>query len=149
MKWYNYPSSILRVKLDISGGMSMNSINSKVIDKIEKTEPGKVFNYFYFSDITDNYIALSKSLSRLTKNKTIKSVEKGVFYKPQKTKYGEINPNAEEIIRNEIKPGDQTIGYITGINMFNRLGFTTQISNVVEIAIRKRRKPKVIMGIKI
>jgi hypothetical protein len=33
--------------------------------------------------------------------------------------------------------------------MYNKLGFTTQISNVVEIAIRTRRKPKEVMGIKI
>lgn len=127
----------------------MNSINSMVIDKIEKIEPGKVFNYSEFSDITDNYIALSKSLSRLTKNQKIKSVEKGVFYKPRKTRFGELKPNTEEIIRNEIKPNKKTIGYITGVNMYNKLGFTTQISNVVEIAIRTRRKPKEVMGIKI
>jgi len=129
--------------------MKMNSINSMVIDKIDKIEPGIVFNYYDFSDITDNYIALAKVLSRLTKTEQIKKIEKGVFYKPRKTRFGEIKPRAEEIIKNELKPQEKIIAYITGINMYNKLGFTTQISTVIEIAIKTRRNPKEIMGIKI
>lgn len=127
----------------------MNSINSMVVEKIENIEPGRVFNYYDFSDITDNYIALAKALSRLTKSEQIKKIEKGMFYKPRKSRFGEIKPKPEEIIKKELKPEKKIIAYITGVNMYNKLGFTTQISTVIEIAVKTRRNPKEIMGIKI
>jgi len=43
----------------------------------------------------------------------------------------------------------QITGYVTGVNLYNKLGLTTQISNVIEIAINKRKLSKEIMGNKI
>lgn len=54
-----------------------------------------------------------------------------------------------KIIKKELEINDKTTGYITGLALYNQLGLTTQIPNVVEIATNKRKLPKVVYGTKV
>lgn len=118
-------------------------------NRIEGFNPGLVIKYSDLEDITDNAIALSKALSRMVKANKLEKIEKGVFYKPKLSKFGKINPSINEIIKKECEKNGETIAYITGVNLYNKLGLTTQISNVIEIASNKRKPTKDIMGNKI
>ena len=115
-------------------------------NRIEGFNPGLVIKYSDLEDITDNAIALSKALSRMVKANKLEKIEKGVFYKPKLSKFGKINPSINEIIKKECEKNGEIIAYITGVNLYNKLGLTTQISNVIELASNKRKPTKEIMG---
>lgn len=118
-------------------------------NRIDGFNPGLVIKYSDLEDISDNAIALSKALSRMVKANKLEKIEKGVFYKPKLSKFGKINPSINEIIKKECEKNSEIVAYITGINLYNKLGLTTQISNVIELASNKRKPIKEIMGNKI
>lgn len=118
-------------------------------NRIDGFNPGLVIKYSDLEDITDNAIALSKALSRMVKANKLEKIEKGVFYKPKLSKFGKINPSINEIIKKECEKNGEIIAYITGVNLYNKLGLTTQISNVIELASNKRKPTKEIIGNKI
>lgn len=125
------------------------NIALEVRNRINSLDYGIVIKYSDLIDITDNVLALSKALSRMVKDNKLEKIEKGVFYKPKNSKFGKISPNINEIVKKELEKDGDISGYITGINLYNKLGLTTQISNVIEIATNKRKVPKEIMGTKI
>lgn len=124
-------------------------IATQVREYIDSLEDGSIFKYNNLSGISDNKMAIAKILSRLTKEEKINRIEKGVFYKVKKTRFGVLNPELEEIIKSEVKSNRKITGYISGAFSYNKLGLTTQIPNVVEIVTEKRKPSKIIGGIKI
>ncbi len=125
------------------------SIALEVRNRINSFDYGAIIKYGDLIDITDNVMALSKALSRMVQDNKLEKVEKGVFYKPKVSKFGKVGPNINEIINKELEKDGKIVGYITGVNLYNKLGLTTQISNEIEIATNKRKTPKEIFGKKI
>ena len=121
----------------------------EVRNRINSFDSGILIKYSDLTDITENVLALSKALSRMVKENKLEKIEKGVFYKPKKSKFGRISPSINEVIKKELEKNGEMVGYITGINLYNKLGLTTQISNVIEIGINKRKASKEIMGTKV
>ena len=74
-------------------------------------------------------------LNRLKNQGVIKSEYKGVYYKPVISIFGEMGLNQTRLIQLKyLKDREQNIkGYVTGAKLFNNLGFTTQVPNVIEI----------------
>jgi len=64
----------------------------------------------------------------------ISRLTKGVFYKPKRTKYGILKPSEQEIIDLIITKKLNSKAYVTGINVYNKIGLTTQVSNVITIS---------------
>ena len=62
---------------------------------------------------------------------------------------GELPLSIKDFIQKYLYIGKKRIGYITGTNLFNRYGLTTQLSNVMEIATNTRKNPREYEGIKI
>ena len=73
------------------------------------------------------------ALYRLVKSGKIKRLSKGRFYKPKQGIVGKLNPNEYEVVKDLLKDGNKIIGYITGYGIFNKLGLTTQVPNVIQI----------------
>ena len=121
----------------------------EVRNRINSFDSGILIKYSDLTDITENVLALSKALSRMVKENKLEKIEKGVFYKPKKSKFGRISPSINEVIKKELEKNGEMVGYITGINLYNKLGLTTQISNVIEIGINKRKASKEVMGTKV
>lgn len=109
-------------------------------DKINEFDEGKIFDYNNFKIDRSKSMALSKALSRLTKAGKIKRLKRGIYYKPKKTKYGELNPDENEILKNIIYENNKRVGYITGVKLYNKLGLTTQVANEYQIAVNKLKK---------
>jgi len=107
--------------------MSVAQITRNFVDSIEN---GKIFMYDDILD--DNKMGIAIELSRLFKKGLIKKVSKGKYYKPKITPFGEIGPSSDEKIKSFIEASNND--YVSGISNLNRLGLTTQVSNVITIA---------------
>ncbi len=104
---------------------------------IEQIESGKVFTYV---DIpSDKISTVTVELSRLYKQGVIKKISKGKYYKPKKTRFGEIGPNSKEKLNSYIN-ATKKLSYETGLNSFRQLGLTTQVPNVITIATDKSNR---------
>ena len=110
-------------------------IAKEVKARIEEMEEGRIISYQDFQDF-DNQGAVALALSRLCKEEKIRRLQKGKYYKPKKTKFGELEPGDARIVSGVL--GEE--GYVTGLTAYNRLGLTTQVPN--EITIKGRKYPR-------
>ena len=127
----------------------MKSIGSIVKNSIDNFQPGQVFDYSLFPVRSDAFMALAKSLSRMTKEGQIVRLSRGKYYKPQKSVFGGLKPDENQLIHSLTQVGDKTIGYVTGLAAFNALGLTSQVSNTLIIARGSNQPAKNIMGYKV
>lgn len=110
---------------------------------------GEVFSHARFSSKNKNDQAVIKALGRLVKRGQILRAEKGKYYKPRNTRFGILRPEEGEVIRSLTLKNNKPIGYLTGMSLYNRLGLTTQVSNVLTIARNSRLPDKELSGYKI
>lgn len=75
-------------------------------------------------------------LNRMTKENVIKSAYKGIYYVPEKNIFGEIPLATRKIVKYKyfVDKYGNIKGYITGATLFNKVGLTTQVSNLMDIA---------------
>jgi hypothetical protein len=102
-------------------------VTYKIKTKIDKITPGKIFNYHDLGILNQEYKAAAKAISRLVNQKSIKRISTGIFYKPQKTVFGELKPSENEQLRSYLFNGKKRVAYVTGSALFNRLNLTTQV----------------------
>ena len=76
--------------------------------------------------------ALSKALERLEGSGRIVRLSKGIYYVPQKSKYGTMSMNQKDIVNHFLGSSGKN-GLLTGYSLFNKYGITTQISKNVEL----------------
>lgn len=77
---------------------------------------------------------LCKELNKLCADKQLIRYEKGVYYIPKKTPLGLIPLNPRKVIEKKyISDGEKTIGYYSGMTLFNQLGLSTQMPNILEL----------------
>lgn len=93
--------------------------------------------------------ALRKSLSRMAKTGEIKRFQKGIYYIPEKTLFGESSLNPADVIRRKYLSDEKNqYGVLTGMALLNKWGLTTQVPNVIEISTNNEtnRKRQVLIG---
>ena len=117
-------------------------VSALVANKINRLKTGYVFTYYDFDIPVDKINALKKSLSRMVKAGKIVRLSKGQFYKPEKTEFGMLQPPEYQIVKDLLEEKNKTIGYITGVSIYNKLGLTTQVSNTIQIGTNIDRKPR-------
>ena len=105
-----------------------------IVDKINKLPKGYVFTYTDFVTEVTRREAVIKHLNRMVASKKIEKLSKGKYYKPQNTPFGNLMPEQYQIVKDLIEKNGKVVGYITGNSFFNAKGFTTQVSNVIQIA---------------
>ena len=91
----------------------------------------------FLSDIRyEDYSAiwLKKELAKLCGNGKIIRYERGIYYIPVKTPFGNsiLNPNTI-IERKYLSDKGKRIGFYTGITALQQAGLSTQMSNIPEI----------------
>ncbi|WP_349318389.1 DUF6088 family protein [Chitinophaga sp. MM2321] len=129
--------------------IKQQTISNKVKRKVASIPLGEVFTYRYFSGGPDEEQALAQVLSRLTRAGKLVRVGKGKYYKPVTTRFGTLRPSEAEVIKTLTQKGNESTGYLTGTGLYNRLGLTTQLSNVITIARNSRLPLKELKGYKI
>lgn len=112
-------------------------ISQVVKSGIDSMPEGKIFDYSYFDLPQSGELTLAKALSRLTSTGIIQRLSKGKYYRPRNTIFGKIQPDENEIIRTLTYQEGRITGYLTGITIYNRLGLTTQVPNVLIIGTNK------------
>lgn len=90
--------------------------------------------------------SLRQEMKKLTDEGKLIRLYNGVYYKPYKTVLGtEGKISIDKFIEKKyIKTNNELSGYICGISLYNKYGFTTQIPSVIEVtsneATTKQRK---------
>jgi hypothetical protein len=114
-------------------------VAARIKSKINRIQPGKIFKYSDLGVSRNEYGAAVKTLSRLVKEKFVKRLSTGVFYKSKTTAFGELGPSESEQLRPYLFNGRKRIAYVTGAALFNQLSLTTQVPKDIDLASRAKR----------
>ncbi len=112
------------------------NIARKIEGRLKSIKDGETFTYEQLSIDKEEYLAAAKAIERLIKKGKIKRVSPGQFFKPKKTVFGELFPNDEEILKPYLFNNGKRTAYVTGTYLYNKLGLTTQIPQIIKIASR-------------
>lgn len=105
-----------------------------IIFKINRFPNGYIFTYSDFITEVNKKEAIVKSLNRLAASGKISKISKGRYYKPENTPFGKLQPDQKQIVKDLLEDNSgKIIGYLTGYSIYNELGLTSQISNVIQI----------------
>lgn len=115
-------------------------ITDIVIENIEKFAYGYVFSASDFPVDVTKQKSVNKVLENLTKAGKIRRLSKGRYYKTKITEFGELPPDSYQIVKDLLEENGKPIGYITGYQIFNELGLTTQVSAILQIGTIKDKK---------
>jgi len=118
------------------------TISANVKQRVQQFLPGQVFGYCDIAVYQDAPSAVVKAVSRLLKNREIKRLSKGRFYRPKQGIFGELQPSDSELLKTILYKGGQLRGYITGTALYNQLGLTTQLPRTITIAVEGGRQEK-------
>ena len=100
---------------------------------INRLPKGYVFTYDDFSYEVNNKETVIKALNRMAASGKIEKLSKGKYFKPEKTVFGNLEPSQKQIVKDLLEDNGKIIGYLTGLSIYNQLGFTTQVSNTIQI----------------
>jgi hypothetical protein len=92
-----------------------------------------VFTYADFPAEVDQKQAVIKALNRMVAAGKIAKLSKGRYYKPETTPFGTLQPDRSQVVKDLLEENGKTVGYLTGYSIYNSLGLTTQLSNVIQI----------------
>ncbi|OFX34885.1 MAG: hypothetical protein A2X08_13560 [Bacteroidetes bacterium GWA2_32_17] len=111
-----------------------------ISDKINRLPTGYVFTYEEFTPQVNNIYALTKALNRMVQEGKIRKLSLGRFYKPRFTDFGELKPEVYQVVKDLLEQNDKITGYLTGYSVYNQLGLSTQVSNIIQIGINETKK---------
>lgn len=114
-------------------------VSENIRNKIKYYPYGYVFTY---RNVITNPIqkdAAIKALNRLVEKGVLEKLTKGKFYRPQNSKFGKIPLDSKQIVQDLLVKNGKTIAYLTGLNIYNKLGLTSQISNTIQIGTNNPR----------
>ncbi len=93
---------------------------------------------------------VQKSVSDLFKSGVLRRLAKSLYYKPLITDLGEVPPSSTDIIHKLLELYKDKIAYLTGPNVYTRLGLTTQWTSEITLASdRPRREPLKMGGLQV
>ncbi len=110
--------------------MKITEYISFTIDRFPK---GYVFTYADFPAEVNRKEAVIKALNRMVAAGKIAKLSKGKYYKPETTPFGILQPDRSQVVKDLLEENGKTVGYLTGYSIYNSLGLTTQLSNVIQI----------------
>ncbi len=114
-------------------------VTEYITSKIERLPKGYVFTYSDYITEVNKKEAVIKSLNRLAAVGKIKKTGRGKFYKPEQSPFGILEPNQKQIVKDLLEKDGKLLGYITGFGIYNQMGFTTQVSNTIQIGKNETR----------
>jgi predicted transcriptional regulator of viral defense system len=115
------------------------TLAAQIQSKIKKLPEGKTFGYADLGIAKEDFQTAAKALGRLQTKGIIKKLSKGVFYKPEQTVFGELQPDYSEQLRLYLFENGKRIAYETGYSLYNRMGLTKQMAFRIKIASRSKR----------
>jgi len=116
-------------------------VTKYIRNTIDRLPKGHVFTYDDFDIDMNKKEAIIKALNRMANSGKIEKLSKGKYFKPEKTPFGTLQPNQEQIVKDLISEDGKIVGYLTGYSIYNKLGLTTQVSNIIQIG-KNQTRPK-------
>lgn len=113
--------------------------------KIDRLPRGYIFTYDNFYGKVKKKEAIIKALNRMVASGKIVKLSRGRFYKQEITPFGELQPSQKQVVKDLLEKDGKTIGYLTGLSIYNELGLSTQVSNVIQIG-RSSNSPELKRG---
>ncbi len=107
--------------------------------RINKLPKGYVFTYIDFMSKVNKREAIIKHLNRMVVSSKIEKLSKGKYYKPQKSVFGNLLPDQQQIVKDLLEDNNKIIGYITGYGYYNAMGLTNQVSSIIQIGKNETR----------
>ena len=104
-----------------------------IINKIDRLPNAYIFTYEDFIDEVKQRESIIKALNRMAASGKISKLAKGKYYKPEKTVFGDLQPNQRQIVKDLLEDDGNVIAYLTGYSIYSQLGLSTQISNTIQI----------------
>lgn len=108
---------------------------------VNKLPIGHVFTYESLVNDANKREAVIKALNRLVSAGKLAKLAKGKYYKPEQTPFGTLLPDVSQVVKDLLEDDGKPIGYLTGFSIYNKLGLTTQVSNVIQIGRNDIRSP--------
>lgn len=113
---------------------------AKKIEQIVSELPEDfVFTYRDLGLTTEESDNVVKKLNRLAEKGAISKLSKGRYFKPKKSVFGPLNPSVEEVAKDLLVKNGNIVGYLTNYSVYNQMGLTSQISNIIVIGTNKKR----------
>jgi Family of unknown function (DUF6088) len=116
-------------------------VTEYIRNTIDRLPKGYVFTYEDFDLDVKKKEAIIKALNRMVNSGKISKLAKGKYFKPEKTPFGILQPSQEQIVKDLLDEDGKIVGYLTGYSIYNKLGLTTQVSNVIQIG-KNQTRPK-------
>ncbi|MCD7894749.1 MAG: hypothetical protein LUG60_13765 [Erysipelotrichaceae bacterium] len=111
-----------------------------LLDNYGEDEP------IFVADIEiQNYTSnnIRQNIFKLEKEGKIKHYDRGIYYIPTETIFGESKLIFEDVLKKKYVSNDnETFGYFTGLYFKNVIGLTTQMTNIPEITTNKESSKK-------
>lgn len=114
-------------------------VTKYLTDSIDRLPKGYVFTYSDFLGKADNKEALIKALNRMAASGKIAKLSKGKYYKPVKSPFGDLPPEQYQVVKDLLERRGKIEGYLTGLCIYNKLGLTSQVGNVIQIGKQEVR----------
>jgi hypothetical protein len=108
-------------------------VSDYIAFSIDRLPKGYVFTYSDFTSEVNKKEAVIKALNRMVESGKISKLAKGKYYKPEKTPFGNLQPNQAQVVKDLLEDNGKILGYLTGYSIYNQLGLTTQVSNTIQI----------------
>jgi len=125
------------------------SISQKVRHRVHAKRPLQLFSFDQMVHKDENHSAIAKELSRLYSNGVINRLKPGVYYKPKESRFGNLKPSENDILKYLLFEKGKRIGYVSGMRLYNGLGLTSQVSGVIEVASNESKRSFVLAGLRI
>lgn len=125
--------------------LQTQTIYMKIADQIKSTlstfAPGEVFTIQSFDIDPQCQPTLVRYINKLIERKKVERLSKGRYYIPRTTRFGELRPSINEVVKDLLVKDGTLIGYISGIPAYAKMGLTTQISGTIKIGRNTYRRP--------
>lgn len=119
--------------------MTIANVVKERIEQYQATEPILVEEII--KGLDKHKDAVYVTLNRLAGEGIIKNYTKGVYFKPKQSRFGQIGLDKRQLIEKKyLRLGGKILGYVTGPQIWNEWGITTQIPNKIWIAQNVRQK---------
>jgi predicted transcriptional regulator of viral defense system len=125
------------------------NLSSKIKKLVACKSECELFGINHLVKNENDYQAVAKILSRLVSDNVIHRLKDkaGVYYRPRMSKYGAIKPSMNDVLKFLLFDGSKQVAYVSGHNIYNSYGFSTQMPNVVTIASSVNKRSGVIGGV--
>ncbi|PJG84430.1 type IV toxin-antitoxin system AbiEi family antitoxin domain-containing protein [Conservatibacter flavescens] len=117
------------------------NIAKQVNQLVENLTQGMVFTFHDVLTDDQKIEATIKALNRMVQKGQLAKLSKGKYYKPETSIFGNLLPMQDEIVKDLLWKNNEPIGYLTGLQLYLKLGLTTQLSNIIEIGRNHFKSP--------